>query len=110
MKLTTAVFLFVVTLMASATIRAESVYVKYFGNVSLDPFICSYPNSSFVNRICYRSEKSYLVVLLNNTNYHYCRLPPEILENWLSAQSAGRFYNTFIKGNFDCRLGGIPSD
>jgi len=49
-------------------------------------------------------------VLLNSTYYHYCNMPASIVEQWLSAQSAGRFYNAYIKGNYDCRLGGIPSD
>ena len=36
--------------------RAESVYVKYRGNVDLDPFVCTeVTRSSFIRRVCYDS-------------------------------------------------------
>ena len=89
---------------------AETVYVKYRGPVNLDNFSCSYPSSTFVHTICYWSKKQYLVVLLNQTYYHYCRIPESVVERWLHADSQGRFYNSYIKGNYDCRLGGIPSE
>lgn len=91
-------------------LHAETVFVKYQGPVALDRFVCSVPESSFVHRICYRAERQYLVVLLQQTYYHYCRVPPTVLRAWLAAPSAGRFYNAQIKGSFDCRQGGIPSD
>ena len=88
--------------------HAETVFVKYRGPVNLAQFHCDYPISSFVHRICYRKEKQYLVVLLERTYYHYCRIPPMLVQQWLDASSQGRFYGTYIKGNYDCRLGGIP--
>ena len=90
--------------------QAEIVYVKYQGPVSLDEFSCSNPSSSFVHRICYRSERQYLVVLLNQTYYHYCRIPSAVVQQWLAASSKGRFYGANIKGSYDCRQGGIPAD
>jgi len=94
----------------SATAHAETVYVKYRGPVLLDGFRCNSPVSSLVHRICYRSEKQYLVVLLQQTYYHYCRIPQNVVEQWLAAESKGRFYIGNVKGNYDCRLGGIPTD
>ena len=87
---------------------AESVYVKYQGNVSLDSFNCKNTISSFVNRVCYKERDSYVIVLLGSTYYHYCRVSNNTVDSWLDASSKGRFYHANIKGRFDCRLGGVP--
>jgi hypothetical protein len=92
----------------STLVNAESVYVKYQGTVSLDNFNCTNTISSFVNRVCYKEQDSYVVVLLGSTYYHYCRVPSNTADDWLGASSKGRFYHANIKGRFDCRLGGIP--
>ena len=89
---------------------AESVYVKYRGNTSLDNFICTNTSSSFVHRICYQQQHSYVIVLLGRTYYHYCRVPDTTVNRWLSSSSKGSFYHSNIKGRFDCRLGGIPKE
>jgi hypothetical protein len=97
-------------LLTTSWARAETVFVKYRGPVRLDSFRCAEPASSFVHRVCYRHDKQYLIVLLGNTYYHYCRMPPSVVQQWLAAPSQGRYYNAMIKGNYDCRLGGIPND
>jgi hypothetical protein len=89
---------------------AETVFVKYRGAVNLKTFDCIGTSSSLVHQVCYRNKVQYLVVLLNQTYYHYCRIPPPVVDEWLKADSKGKFYLTNIKGNFDCRLGGIPKD
>ena len=88
--------------------NAENVYVKYQGTVSLDNFDCTNTVSSFVNRVCHNDKDDYVVVLLNTTYYHYCRIPSSTVNSWLNASSKGKFYLSNIKGRFDCRLGGIP--
>ena len=96
--------LLLVTLSVSAS--AESVYVKYRGEVDLDGFKCTWTQSSFVNRICYLEESHYLLVSLSGPYYHYCGVPERLFESWISASSKGRFYNTYVKGRYDCRLSG----
>lgn len=103
---TTLLGLLFVGATVSAGVLAETVNVKYQGLVDLEPFTCTDTVSSFVHRICYQSEQNYLVVLLDQTYYHYCRIPSQVVSQWLNADSKGRFYNGSIKGNFDCRLGG----
>jgi len=88
---------------------AESVYVKYRGTVSLGEFDCNHTESSLVKRICYKADDQYLVVLLRNTYYHYCRVPSQIFKQWMSAESKGSYYAVSVKGKFDCRLGGVPN-
>jgi len=89
---------------------AETVDVKYQGLVSLDTFDCSpIKASSLVKRLCYDEARSYLVVDLDGTYYHYCAVDRATVEMWRSGPSLGRFYNANIKGGtFDCRDHGVP--
>ncbi len=103
------VFVLIGIILASSAASAETVNVKYHGPVDLDDFQCQATTSSFVHRICYQPQQNYVVVLLKKTYYHYCRVPSHIVKVWLSAPSKGKFYIQNIKGNFDCRLGGIPN-
>lgn len=89
---------------------AEDVFVKYRGPVSLNHFACTATESSVVNRICYRANRQYLIVLLGGTYYHYCRLPASVASQWFGTDSKGKYYNALIKGRYDCREGGIPAD
>ena len=86
--------------------QAETIFVKYRGMVDLREFSCTNIESSFVHRICYKKADKYLVVLLTDTYYHYCQIPQDVVQHWLSVDSKGKFYNAKIKGNFDCRLNG----
>lgn len=114
-KLWTAIlrifFLVFALALFTVTIPAHAVYVKYRGEVDIynghfRPFPLK--PSSFVHRIHYDENNRYLVVKLSHTYYHYCRIPDYVVEMWVSASSLGIFYNRHIKGNYDCRLGGIP--
>lgn len=88
---------------------AEKVYVKYRGYVDLSPFSCEWITiSSFINRLCYDKKDHYVIVQLRNTYYHYCEVPKSIVDEWRHAKSMGRFYNSYIKGNFDCRFFRVP--
>ena len=59
---------------SSATL-AEKVNVKYRGEAELGPFTChTIQQSSFVNRVCYDSVNSYMLIALNGIYYHYCAI------------------------------------
>lgn len=81
---------------------SETVFVKYYGDVSLDSFECKNTISSFVNRICYDEQNEHVVVLLKSTYYHYCDVPYKAVDDWLNSYSKGSFYNSDIKGRFQC--------
>src|SRR5215510_5488312 len=84
---------------------AESVPVKYRGLVDLAPFRCeSISRSSVIQRVCYDKRERYMLISLNGTYYHYCEIGQQEVSNFLNADSMGRYFNTFIKGNFDCRI------
>jgi len=77
---------------------AEVVDVKYRGTISLVTFEC--PNikkSRLVNRICYQREAQYMVIKLKSTYYHYCEVGVDVLSEFISAKSLGRFYLRNIK-------------
>lgn len=91
-----------------ALAAAQDVFVKYRGVVNLKSFACQRVSSSFVGNVCFDRRSQYMLIELNGTYYHYCRIGAETVSALVSAPSVGRFYNQQIKGNFDCRLGGIP--
>jgi hypothetical protein len=89
--------------------NAETVFVKYRGQVDLAPFTCeSTQRSSMVKRLCYDAKDKYVVVNLSGTYYHYCEVPKNIVSDWLRAESMGRYYNQYIKGRYDCRALHVP--
>lgn len=89
---------------------AETVYVKYRGPVNLAPFDCRWIHrSSFVQRLCYDRREQYVIVQLSGVYYHYCEVPAQLVIAWQSAESLGRFYNTQVKGRYDCRTRRVPA-
>jgi hypothetical protein len=103
---------------ASAPAFAECVTVKYRDTaVCLDTFKCTEtPQSSFVREICYDAAKTYMLIKLNETWYHYCSVDPASIKNLIEGTpiddkdpSVGRNYNKNFRshgathGPFDCR-------
>ncbi len=106
--------IFLLLLFLGTPAYAETVDVRYRGQVDLKPFNCKDTVSSLVNRVCYDEKNQYVVVLLKNTYYHYCEMPKAILDAFLAAESLGRFYNANIKGTgkdgpYDCRTHKMPT-
>jgi hypothetical protein len=95
-------------------VSSETVDVKYRGMVDLKPFACTdTPRSSFIQRVCYDKDQSYMLINLRGTYYHYCELPAATFDAFVSAPSMGQFYNQRIKGTgsdgpFDCRTHQVP--
>jgi hypothetical protein len=87
----------------------DTVYVKYRWAVSLAFFKCNtITRSRFISRICFDDRNNYMLVNLNGVWYHYCDIRNDTVTRFLSADSIGHFYNTSIKGQFDCRTGHVP--
>lgn len=109
MRLISAIATTIAVFVCSSVLRAESVYVKYHGEVDLRPFDCrDITRSSFINRVCYDRRNEYMLISLNGTFYHYCEIDAGTVSSLLSAPSMGRFYNASIKGQFDCRVHRVP--
>src|ERR1019366_1625291 len=98
-------------LLISSATSAECVTVKYRSTpVCLDSFVCAQtPQSSFVRSVCYDAPRSYMLINLNGTWYHYCAVDPATVKNLLNANSVGRYYNSYFRsqgsvhGPYDCR-------
>ena len=91
---------------------SETVYVKYRGNVDVDNGHFSklqIGSSSFVNNMYYDKKNEYLLVRLKSTYYHYCSIPDNVVMRWIGSSSLGRYYNSSIKGNYDCRVYPAPN-
>jgi KTSC domain len=100
----------IVWLLFATSGSAEIVIVKYRGPVDLSHFACEQiTRSSVVKRLCYDSRERYVIVNLTGTYYHYCEVPPDTVVAWRKAESMGQFYNTQVKGRFDCRVLHVPS-
>src|SRR5688500_8551085 len=95
-----------------AEVRAETVYVKYRGQVDLlhpkAAFHCQDTQSSLVFRVCYSPPTQYMIINLRGTYYHYCGIDRKSVDGLLAASSLGQHYNRNIKGRFDCRLAPVP--
>jgi hypothetical protein len=114
-----AVILFTAVFVTEAALPGEGirsnhlVWVKYRQtpvNVADPRFeYLDTSRSSFVTGAWYDSSNFYMVIGLRGTYYHYCRMPRNVWDSFREADSFGRHFNPFIKGNYDCRLGGVPS-
>jgi len=94
----------------SCNANAETIYVKYRGAVDVSSFECKpIIRSSFIHRLCYDAKEQYVIVQLKSNYYHYCEVPKTVLSSWLQATSMGGFYNSYIKGHYDCRVNYMPS-
>jgi len=108
------VVIVIALLLFTAEVRSETVDVKYRGPVDLKTFECRDINrSSFIQRACYDSAQSYMIISLNGTYYHYCELPHATFDALMRAPSMGQFYNQNIKGSgsdgpYDCRTHRVP--
>ena len=65
-------------------------------------------SSTLVDFAFYDADNEYMIVSLNGTAYHYCAMPDGGWDEFTAASSLGSFYNTRIKGRFDCRGGFVP--
>jgi hypothetical protein len=95
---------------------AECITVKYRDTpVCLNTFACTEtPQSSFVREVCFDAAKSYMLIKLNETWYHYCAVDRASVENLIKAPSVGAYYNQnfrshgLVHGPFDCRDHPVP--
>ena len=99
--------LIIVLFFISTSAMSQQINVKYhdgivdLSNGQFHSYSLKY--SSVVKEIFYNSSNRYLIVNLNGTYYQYCDIPSNVVDNWISAPSLGKFYIGRIKGEYDCR-------
>jgi KTSC domain len=110
MKAVLTIGLLIALTSSASPVRSETVDVKYRGSVDLSPFQCTdVTRSSFIRRVCYDKSNQYMLISLNGTFYHYCEIDAGTVASLLDTPSMGRFYNSSIKGQFDCRVHRVPT-
>jgi|GEM_PF-1122383 len=66
-------------------------------------------SDSDVGGAWYDSSQKYMVIELNGTYYQYCGMPADTWDWLKSVDSPYAYYQTDIRGNFDCRVNYVPS-
>jgi len=102
-----------ILLIATVVYAGQTVSVKYRDTpVDLNYFENQETSqSSFINGIWYDAENDYLIINLNDINYHYCGVPEEVwlyMKDYSAHGSYGSAYNSRLKGQYDCREGYVP--
>jgi len=81
----------------------EYVDVKYGNTVDISEYRdVDTSGSSFMRGGSYDAVDDYLILNLNGTNYNYCDVPEYIVDDLEDASSHGSYYNSNIKGQYDC--------
>jgi len=95
--------------LVAAPVRAEKVAIKFHRQVELGRFKCTdVANGNIVHRVCYDRPRRYMVINLRGTYYHYCEIDSGTVASLLKAQWIDDYYQSAIRGNFDCRTHRIP--
>ena len=58
--------------------------------------------STFVGTVIYSPDLSVMSIELNGRTYGYCGVPQRVFDSFKGAFSKGQFYNSAIKGNYQC--------
>lgn len=64
----------------------------------MDGVVRRLPNSSSGIQAGYDKETQELTIVFPNGEYSFSGVPPDVYEGLLKAPSAGRYYNTRIRG------------
>ncbi len=87
------------------------VYVKYRTNGPVNIHSSNFDplnkSGSTVRGAWYDSSQKYMVIDLKGTYYQYCGVSTSTWD-WLKSVDSDAYYQTDIKGNFDCRVNPVP--
>ena len=102
-----AVTVIAVTIWIFLSVINGPIYVKYRTNGPVNIRASNFEplnnSGSTVRGAWYDSSQEYMIIDLNGTYYQYCGLPVSTWD-WLKGVDPDAYYQTDIKGNFDCRV------
>jgi hypothetical protein len=103
-------FLFTASVAVGFALPAQSELLcpNYGRCVDSAYFTCSPTGSSFVKRVCYSEQHSYMILELRSAQYHHCAVDAKTVSAFLAARSKGRFYRERVSGKFDCSRTSLP--
>jgi hypothetical protein len=94
----------------SGSLCAETVEVKYHGDIDLAHLKCAeIAPGSRVRRVCYDDLNRYLVVRHEETWRHFCEVEAAIASRLLAAPAIDRFFRSMIEGQHECRPDTVPN-
>lgn len=98
--------LLITTLLAfsvAPAFAATCVKVKDGASVPLGAFSCvDTLDNRLINKVCYDTNRQYMLVRLRTTYYHYCGVDVPAVEGLLQAKLKGKHYTQNIKGKYNC--------
>ena len=59
-------------------------------------------SSSFVGNVVYEKATEEMLIVLGDRIYNFCSVPRQIYNGFQRASSKGKYFNSFIKGLWDC--------
>lgn len=100
-------------LLLAATANAREVYINDWGMVEVDnehftDLQEKMKPSSQISRMFYDVDNQYLLIALNGIFHHYCSIPQNVIDTWLASDSLIEYYQSDIKGNYDCNTNPPP--
>ena len=99
-------FVAILSLLYTPGVTVETIEVPDRGAVNLETFACmDTPRSTVVQRVCYDSDRNYLLVNVGGTYREYCRLSVPVFQAFLVAPSMGQFQRRKLStGEFACSI------
>lgn len=95
------------------TQTSNYVTIKYRTNGQVDIAAGNFEtlnrSESSLGGAWYDSSEQYMVMKLSSTYYHYCGVPVDTWTGLKHASSLYSYYNSSVKGNYDCRINHVPS-
>ena len=89
--------------------KSNKVHVKYRWEIDLwsKYFIWWVTYDTKIYQIYYDPKQWYMIVSIEWTYYHYCKIPRNVWYNFYNSNDKYNHYQSFIYKRFDCRLWGI---
>ena len=103
-----------IVLLFTAEVGSETVDVRDRGTVDLATFECrDVSRSSLIQRVCYDSAQSTMIIGIKGGYDQYCELPAATFDGLMGAPSMGQFFSRNIRGSgpdspHDCRTHRLP--
>lgn len=72
---------------------------------SATKWVYNTPESTCFSRVGYDSRNNMLIVVFRDSGaeYHYFDVPEDVWESFYDSASLGRYFNSYIKGNYAYR-------
>ena len=106
-----AVVVITVMLWILLSVINSPIYVKYRTNGPVDIHASNFEplnkSGAIVRGAWYDKSQEYMIIDLNGTYYQYCGIQASTWD-WLKSVDSDAYYQTDIRGDFDCRVNHVP--